>query len=359
MAKKKKRPVILSASIIAGNEENWIESIIRDCKGFADEIVVLCSGSDKTKEICLSYGCRVYDYTWIKDFADARNECLRYCRGRYVIWLDADDRVIPSQQQQIRLLKQSWLRKPKDYFFKCSLSDKKGSGPAHAMSQTRIFPKVAEKMWSGKVHESVVSFQQTQGYWNRSRETDIWIYHEGYQDPRMLEAKIKRNVELLEEDLKDGPDPIKSSYLGASLANTGHKEEAFKTLAGTYDKFDESAHKPSKFTYFMRLFPVLLQKKEWKSLIGAMNKAIEVYPNDPQPWSVIARVAVVHQKFKEALDIIEKAEKMEYEEEAGLPTIGDVHSELKELRRICETELALQYVGSVQEEVKAELEKVA
>ena len=56
------------------------------------------------------------------------------------------------------------------------------------------------------------------------------------EDPKMLDAKIKRNIELLQEDLKQGPDPVKQSYLGASFSNTGDKEGAWKVMIEAFEK---------------------------------------------------------------------------------------------------------------------------
>lgn len=352
VVKKKKRPIILSVSIIAGNEENWIGKIIDDCKYFADEIVVLCSGIDNTKNIAAQNGCRVYDWTWNKNFSDARNECLKHCNGRYVLWVDCDDRIIPSQQRQINMLKHTWLKKPQDIFFKCMLADRKGNNSqAHSMTQTRIFPKLSDKMWEGTVHESVVQYASRRG--DVSRETDIWVYHEGYQDPELLSAKIKRNVELLEQDVEKYNDPIKKSYLGASLSNTGNKKEALRVMANAYEQFEKSPHKPTKFTYLMRMYPILYAGKNWKALVGAMKQAIDLYPTDPQPHLVLARVAAVTGQFEEALKIIEKGKTMEYVEDAGLPVIGDVREDFDKLQRVCEKELLAEKAESLDKEIVA------
>ena len=62
-----------SIVIIAQNEEECIANAIRSCQSFADEIVVVDSGStDATVQIAHALGCRVYHNAW-SGYSDQRN----------------------------------------------------------------------------------------------------------------------------------------------------------------------------------------------------------------------------------------------------------------------------------------------
>lgn len=90
----------ISVVIITGNEEDNI----RDCLesvSWADEIVVLDSMSrDRTVEIAKEYTDRVYQEEW-KGFAAQKMAALRYCTGRWILSIDADERVTWGLQKEI------------------------------------------------------------------------------------------------------------------------------------------------------------------------------------------------------------------------------------------------------------------
>ena len=51
-----------------------------------------------------SSGHRLFDFTWIDDFAAARNEALAHATGDYAFWLDADDVVEPAEREKLQAL---------------------------------------------------------------------------------------------------------------------------------------------------------------------------------------------------------------------------------------------------------------
>lgn len=62
-----------------------------------DEIVIVDTGSsDATKEIAARYTDRIYDFEWIDDFSAARNYAFEQATGDYLLWLDADDVLLPT-----------------------------------------------------------------------------------------------------------------------------------------------------------------------------------------------------------------------------------------------------------------------
>jgi len=66
-------------------------------------MVVLDTGStDDTVAIAQSFGAKVQTFTWCDDFAAARNESLRHCRGDWVLVLDADEAIDPIDHPCIR-----------------------------------------------------------------------------------------------------------------------------------------------------------------------------------------------------------------------------------------------------------------
>jgi glycosyltransferase involved in cell wall biosynthesis len=101
----------LSAAIIVKNEEAIILRCIENCKKFADEIIIVDTGStDRTIELAKSVeGVQVFlsekfdKDTKIADFSfsEAKNEAIRRCTGNRVIWWDADDTIDDANAKRI------------------------------------------------------------------------------------------------------------------------------------------------------------------------------------------------------------------------------------------------------------------
>ena len=101
----------LSAAIIVKNEEAIILRCIENCQKFADEIIIVDTGStDKTMELAKSVP-GVYVYRSMKfnkdtkladfSFSEAKNEAIRKCTGKWIIWWDADDTIDAESAKKI------------------------------------------------------------------------------------------------------------------------------------------------------------------------------------------------------------------------------------------------------------------
>ena len=106
--------MLISAAIIVKNEEEVIERCLACVSLFADEIVVVDTGStDKTKEIVAKNPkVKLFDSdhfgSWTHfsefSFSIAKNEAVRKCTGKWICWWDADDFVDEENAAKIRKL---------------------------------------------------------------------------------------------------------------------------------------------------------------------------------------------------------------------------------------------------------------
>ena len=99
------QPLLLSACLIVRDEEANLPRCLESLRDAVDEIVVVDTGStDRTVEAATSYGARVSTFEWCDDFSAARNESLRQARGKFILWLDADDQLQTADANAIRRL---------------------------------------------------------------------------------------------------------------------------------------------------------------------------------------------------------------------------------------------------------------
>lgn len=92
----------LSVVIITKNEAGRLRPTLESVR-FADEIVVLDSGSDDgTADLAREYTDKVFvDPVW-PGFGEQKNRALAHATGDWVLSLDADERVSAALQKEIR-----------------------------------------------------------------------------------------------------------------------------------------------------------------------------------------------------------------------------------------------------------------
>lgn len=92
----------LSISIITFNEEANIGRTIESVARLADEIIVVDShSSDRTREIAIAMGAKVFDEDW-KGHIAQKNSALAKCSCDWVLSIDADEVVSPELLEEIR-----------------------------------------------------------------------------------------------------------------------------------------------------------------------------------------------------------------------------------------------------------------
>lgn len=83
----------LSVVIITRNEAARLERCVEACRSFADEVVVVDSGSDDgTVELARRLGCSVHENPW-EGYGRQRNVAAGLARHDWILWIDADEVV--------------------------------------------------------------------------------------------------------------------------------------------------------------------------------------------------------------------------------------------------------------------------
>ncbi|HWY80320.1 MAG TPA: glycosyltransferase family 2 protein [Candidatus Sulfotelmatobacter sp.] len=143
----------LSVIILTKNVENLIANCI-DSVSFCDEIIVIDDySSDRTAELAKHLGALVYPYS-SESFAKKRNLGLKKARGRWILYLDVDERVSPKLAKAI----QSVLERKRDIYSAYRLQRKNfylGDNEWPTIEKLeRLFKKNKLEEWYGDLHES-------------------------------------------------------------------------------------------------------------------------------------------------------------------------------------------------------------
>lgn len=183
----------LSLCMIIKNEEKVLARILAKAKLFADEIIIVDTGStDTSKTIAYQYTDKVYDFEWCDDFALARNFSFSKASFPYIMWLDADDDISSENIAKIiELKKQSLIYDM--YMFRYQIAFDEDNSPTFEYYRERIVKNDSKFRWKGFVHEAIT----LQGKINYC---DIAIEHRKLEKSR----DTGRNLAIYEKHIAKG-----------------------------------------------------------------------------------------------------------------------------------------------------------
>jgi Glycosyl transferase family 2 len=182
--------------------------------------------------IARSFEARVFHFTWIDDFAAARNAALPKATGDYVFWLDADDLIEPSECVKLAALldflrrirreeagagsqagiggshppyesdvqsencaappSTAYSLKPTAYVVRCACdSGPSATGGDTIVDHIRLFPLLKGVRWTYKVHEQILPSLRRAGV--PVQWTNIAVRHTGYVDRPLRNRKLERD----------------------------------------------------------------------------------------------------------------------------------------------------------------------
>ena len=146
----------ISVCMIVKNEEEVLARCLACVTSFADEIIVVDTGStDKTKEIAAGFTDKLYDFAWCDDFSKARNYSFSKATQDFIMWLDADDVILQEDQEQLAELKQRLQPEVSIVMMKYHTAfDDKGN-PTFSYYRERLMNRRMQHRWSGVIHEVI------------------------------------------------------------------------------------------------------------------------------------------------------------------------------------------------------------
>jgi tetratricopeptide (TPR) repeat protein len=218
--------VKLSVCLITKDEERNIAACLESVSEVADEIILVDTGSqDDTIKIAARYGAKIFEFTWCDDFAAAKNETLKHATGDWVLALDADERLDPTNCKKIRQLLeapvyQAYLLQLRSlYTLTGSLQ---GINTALAI---RLFQNTIGLSYHGRLHEGIIT--RTANGEISIGNTNITIDHQGYQGN--IEHKYRRNLSVSRRQ-KTKHDAFSSFDMARMRTGLGQHAEAIKEL---------------------------------------------------------------------------------------------------------------------------------
>ncbi|OGM58425.1 hypothetical protein A2955_00015 [Candidatus Woesebacteria bacterium RIFCSPLOWO2_01_FULL_37_19] len=146
---------MLSVVIIAKNEEENLPDCLKSVS-WGNQIILVDTGSiDKTKEIANKFGAKIVNFKG-GNYSDWRNAGLKYAKGDWILYIDADERVTPMLRKEITKIISS-----KNTYSAYAIPRKnivlgkelKHGGFGEYDYVKRLFKKKDLVKWTGELHE--------------------------------------------------------------------------------------------------------------------------------------------------------------------------------------------------------------
>lgn len=197
--------------MIIKNEQPFLDGCLKSLHGLVDEIVIVDTGStDSSIDIARAHGARILDYAWHDDFAAARNFGLEAAGSEWILYIDADERLVDATREALR----AGLEKP-DIFAVRLLFRVNSNSTLYR--EYRLFRNDPRLRFKGAMHETILPdlavLQREAGA--RVGDASAKLIHLGYDGE--MTAKYRRNLPLLQASVARDPD---RSYYWKDLADT-------------------------------------------------------------------------------------------------------------------------------------------
>jgi len=245
------QPLLCLAMIVKDGGQLFAE-LLTEARPWVDEIIIGDTGSkDDSRTVGEDHGALVLPLPWNDDFSLARNTVLDSCQARWILFLDADEKICPEDWKILR----SWVtehthqKNPpavrlniRDYQTGAS-SDHRwqlgrttdvhqlpGGHPAPGYfpyQQIRLFPNGRNIHFRGCLHERVSSSLMDAGL--TVVDHPVRIHHLG-----LLQNNPGRDELLLKlariVTTRDPHSPVAWSTLAGHALQAGKNEEALSAL---------------------------------------------------------------------------------------------------------------------------------
>jgi hypothetical protein len=288
---------LLSAAIIVKDEADHLRGCLASIADVCDEIVVVDTGStDDSVEVARSFGAVQGVHPWNNDFSAARNTALDLATGRWILYIDADERL---QVDDIEAMRSELESDPDAISLRVWFRTRPMWSPYR---EYRLWQHRPDIRFRGRIHETMVPdidrVAGTDGLTIGDSE-HFKIVHYGYEGDQT--AKHRRNLPMLELRVEEYPGRC---YLWNHLGNI---REELGDVAGALDAWRTGidlirsrglADRTDVLCYAGLSLRLLAEGVDVSGLIAEMQRVCPWYRT--LDW-VAAKNHVGHQRFGAAI----------------------------------------------------------
>lgn len=279
----------ISVCMIIKNEEEVLDRILTCANKFADEIVIVDTGStDKSISIAKKYTDKIFNFEWTDNFSDARNFSFSNATKDYIMWLDADDYITDEEIKRIISLKNSNGNHPSMYLFKYAMGFEENK-PTFEFYRERLLKRGDNFKWSGFIHE-VIPLTHDAKY------LDITIEHR-----KIKPSDPKRNLRIYRKAKRKGVDftPRDIYYYARELYYNAYYKSSLIQLK----KFlkCKNIYPPNEIEASILISNICIYLGDTKQAKKYLFKCLENQSPNPELCYSIGNIFSIEKKYSQAI----------------------------------------------------------
>jgi len=281
-------PPAISACMIVKNEEKMLPGCLKSIQKYVDEIVIVDTGStDRTVEIAASFGARIYYHLWENNFSKHRNQSFGYARGDWILYIDADEELMPGSGEML----QNAIQADEDVdaisvTLEC-IFDKGGSFAYN--NAIRVFRNHRGLHYAGRVHNYIVGVKKVVC-------EPIRLFHHGYAlDKNTMKEKFERTTSLLKKDIAENPDdPRPRHFLAAAYLSERLYLEAATEASEAIRLYEKQNNRSNNYLWSLYIAAsAQFSLGDIEKSASFSQKGIQTFPHHMDAHYMMALVAYV------------------------------------------------------------------
>lgn len=243
----------ISACAIMKNEISHVEAWLNNVRVFAQEIIVVDTGStDGTNEfLAKQFDVKLISYEWQHDFAQAKNVALKEATGDWLVFTDADECYYHPENiiEYLRQLDKQYA--DKDVIF-CPI-DNIDADSNNEIINSDVVPRIIRNhvgiKYMGAVHEQLTKGREP---WQNIKyivaDRKMAIRHTGYST-KVIPFKHQRNYEILRQVMEKSNKPeMHYGFLSESLLGLTKYQEALEYAILAMESIYQPAIQKERFS---------------------------------------------------------------------------------------------------------------
>ncbi len=299
----------VSAALIVRDEEHHLPLCLESIVDEVDEIIVVDTGSqDRTRDVARQFPVSLLSIPWPGDFSAARNYALDHAQGDWILYIDADERLVVPSSGSLR----TEIQRPDAVALNVAFRPRVNFTP---YQELRLFRNDKRIRFAGVIHESLRAglAQVIKSDGLRIAAADIGIDHLGYEGD--LTSKHERNLPLLKQAVKEHPNRVFLWVdLAEALAGTGNDEGAKAACWRAVELAEADSDQKQKadaVQAFRRL--IAMCNDDAGEALGLTGRAALLYPANFSILLDRARALFKAGQTNEALEIAQRLKSIDPE----------------------------------------------
>lgn len=292
----------VAAALIVRDEAAMIGGCLELLRGHVDEVIVVDTGSvDATREIVTSHGASLLHFAWNGDFSAARNCALDAVNADWVLYIDADERLVPVDGTSLSEV----VAAPGHAAFQMRFRPRIGYSPYEELRLFRSDPRIRFEM---RIHERVLPsvLRVCESDSLAIGRTAVGLQHLGYEGDQS--HKHVRNLPMLVQAVGEEPDRIYYWWhLGETLAGTGKADEAVTALRTGLETARRTRTPRALLEATLAvqaLARLYLDARQPQKAMKVLQEGLAIRPNDPALLLQKARSLIDLGRHSEALPLL-------------------------------------------------------